>query len=96
MLPSPGTPENRIDADATLALGDGSSASEWVVSAPFGTEMVVALASTKPIFQAPRDEVEGAEGYLRDLRRILEDMDQNNPAGRVVADVLFVTTTAGR
>jgi hypothetical protein len=57
-----------------LGLGDpGPNNQGWRVDEPFGTDLIVAIASEDRLFDAPRpSNVEKAAAYLRDLRRAVE------------------------
>lgn len=60
-------------AYGTTDFGDPiSGAKGWQVDVPFGTDMIVAIATDKPLFDKPRAESEPPVGYLRDLQAALE------------------------
>jgi type IV/VI secretion system ImpK/VasF family protein len=44
---------------------------EWKMGPPFGVDLVTVIVSKGPLFSMPRDDVERAEAYLTELRRIL-------------------------
>ena len=45
----------------------------WEVGQPYGTDMIIAIASSQPLFDRPRpDNVESAAEYLRDLQAAVE------------------------
>ena len=58
-----------LGANERLALGDpppGQPA--WEIGPPYGTDMIIAVASSEPLFHAPRSgNVEAAATYLHDL-----------------------------
>jgi hypothetical protein len=58
----------------TLDLGEpGPTNPGWQVAEPFGTDVIIAIASEDALFDRPRPtNVEKATVYLRDLRRALE------------------------
>jgi tRNA A-37 threonylcarbamoyl transferase component Bud32 len=58
----------------TLELGEpGPTNPGWQVAEPFGTDVIIAVASEDALFDRPRPtNVEKAVVYLRDLRRALE------------------------
>ncbi len=44
----------------------------WQVGPPYGTDMIVAVASAAPLFEQPRPDDEGAADYLRALKAAIE------------------------
>lgn len=79
----------RLPADAQVEMGRDIPAS-WLVSPPFGTVMVAAIASPAPFSEtADRPPFELASAYLLRLREMLA---ANRGADRVVADLLFLET----
>ena len=79
----------RLPADAQVDLGRDIPAS-WLVSPPFGTVMVAAIASPAPFSEtADRPPFELASAYLLRLREMLA---ANRGADRLVADILFLET----
>ena len=79
----------RLPADAQIDVGRDIPAS-WLVSPPFGTVMVVAIASPSPFSEtADRPPFELASAYLLRLREMLA---ANRGADRLVADILFLET----
>lgn len=64
--------------------------SSWLVSPPFGTVMVAALASPSPFSEAPeRPPFELASAYLLRLR---EALSANKGGDRLIAEFLFLQT----
>jgi len=79
----------RLAADAQVEMGRDIPAS-WLVSPPFGTVMVAAIASPAPFSEtADRPPFELASAYLLRLREMLA---ANRGADRLVADFLFLET----
>lgn len=49
----------------------------WRVSEPYGTDMIIAVASSEPLFERPRPaNAESAEAYLRDLQAAIDSLRQ--------------------
>jgi serine/threonine protein kinase len=74
--PVTGAPKT-LPAKAELALGDkGKDSPTWQVGAPFGTDMILAFASSQPLDVAPKSDVEdsidAAAGYLGQLTRAID------------------------
>jgi eukaryotic-like serine/threonine-protein kinase len=44
----------------------------WKVGPPFGTDLIVGIASSVPLFPAPRPQMDVLDGYLSDLRAALD------------------------
>jgi serine/threonine-protein kinase len=85
--PTPADPHRRFAAGARLALGDPAAGGpRWEVGPPYGTEMIVVVASERPLFAAQRPEAETSDAYLAALGAAL----QGGAAGRVATQVLMV------
>ena len=95
LIPSPALPANRMRAGSARRLGDKPANGEWMIGKPLGLEMIVALSSTTPLFTSRREEVEPAEIYLLDLQTSLKRV-RDDPAGAVVADIVFIKTVPVR
>jgi hypothetical protein len=64
------------------------------ISAPFGREMIVAVASTKPLFEKPRPGYEPAADYIAAIRERLSALRAGG--GTVATSHLFITTEPAR
>jgi serine/threonine-protein kinase len=72
-------------AGARVSLGDPAEGGpRWEIGPPYGTEMIVAIASEQPLFDTAREDFESSAAYLAALR------DRLGRAGRVAAQVLMV------
>lgn len=81
----------RYPARKSFTIGDlQQGGKQWQVQAPFGTELIVILASRDPLFDAPRSEVEPAREYIAALR---EAIARSNKDGLTV-DRFYITTSA--
>ncbi len=79
----------RLDAGEWLSLGEGG---EWIVSPPFGQEMIAVLASPVPMFADVRQGQESDGDYLAAINERLQ-ADSTGTEGRpVTADFVFITT----
>jgi hypothetical protein len=72
LLPAPSRPDNRQDPNQPVTLGSepdkaAPGARVYIVSPPFGSGLVIALSSQRPLFAAPRPEQEDAQAYLAAL-----------------------------
>ena len=89
LLPDQRSGPVRLDAGEGLSLGEGG---EWVVSPPFGQEMIAVIASPVPLFADIRQGHESDGDYLAALNRRLK-ADSTGTEGRpVTADFVFITT----
>ncbi len=78
-------------AHGTTDFGDPvSGAKGWQVDVPFGTDMIVAIASDQKLFAIPRPDSETPEAYLSDLRTALAAAAGRG--GRVIGRAMVVTT----
>ena len=68
-------PPREFEPGDLLKLGEKTPGHQvWEVDGPYGTDMIVAIASEQPLFARPRpDYFEPAEQYLRDLKQAIED-----------------------
>jgi hypothetical protein len=73
----------------TVTVG---SLNNWGVGAPFGTEMVVLLATPVPLFNGIRPNPEAGPGYLRALEGQLDRVAKSYGAGAVAVEFLQITT----
>jgi serine/threonine-protein kinase len=85
--PTPTDPARTFGPGVRIALGDPASGGpRWEVGPPYGTEMIVALASERPLFDTARPEAEPSDDYLAALAAAL----RRGAGGRVAARVLMV------
>jgi hypothetical protein len=63
----------------------------WAVDEPFGTDLIVAVESSRPLFGAPRPETEKLVTYERDLRGSIDSA--LSTGARLSASVLAVRTS---
>jgi len=54
--------------------GDAKTTPLGTVAAPFGTDMILSIASSSPLFAAPRADDENASDYLPALRGAMQDV----------------------
>lgn len=80
---------------AHVSLGDPAAGGErWEVGSPYGVDMVIAVASSAPLFAQPRKEMEPGEVYIRALQTAIEAAERRND--RLAADALVLTTQPKR
>lgn len=88
-------PLQRLVPKAQVSVGgprpDGPSL-DIRIAPPFGQEIAVAFASSRPLFDAPRPLVEPALPYLNDLRTRIAEARADDPGFRGEWVYFFVTT----
>ncbi|RDC74047.1 DUF4384 domain-containing protein [Rhodovulum sp. 12E13] len=85
LRPNEAVPLRRAEAGSVQTIGgadDGTSGLRLEIGPPFGQEIVVALAASAPLFDAPRPLVEPAAPYLADLSRRIAEARRLDPAFR--------------
>ncbi|HEX7935812.1 MAG TPA: DUF4384 domain-containing protein, partial [Paraburkholderia sp.] len=89
MVPSPRAKDNQAPPHYSATIG---GAGDWVISKPFGSEMVVLLITPAPLFDKPRPEAESRADYLRALDTRLAQIGAKFGRERIVADFAPITT----
>jgi len=87
--PTQVNPATLARAGSTVLLGN-TAKERWQADAPFGTDMIVAIASSSPLFSSPRPVDETVPDYLAALRRALGDA--NARGDRVAVSAILVQT----
>jgi serine/threonine-protein kinase len=82
LYPQVADPKNHLDADIRRVFQPGETVDlgnprpghpAWEVGPPYGTDMIIAIASSQPLFDRPRpDDSESAAEYLRALQAALD------------------------
>jgi hypothetical protein len=89
MVPSPRAKDNQAPPHYAATIGGGG---DWVISKPFGAEMVVLLITPAPLFDKPRPESEPRADYLRALDTRLTQIGGKYSQDHIVADFAPITT----
>jgi serine/threonine-protein kinase len=81
LYPQLADPANRITADPSRTFTQGERVSlghpSWTISEPYGTDMIIAVASSEPLFDHPRPgNAEKVDVYLRDLQTAIDNARQ--------------------
>ncbi|WP_434623023.1 serine/threonine protein kinase [Azospirillum sp. B2RO_4] len=96
LLPNPSDSGTALAAGASRRLGDKAgedkpqSGRYWTIGPPFGTEMLLTIATAAPLFPTPRPEQEPAADYLAALTDALATLPDDAPAP--LADARFIAT----
>ena len=89
MVPSPRAKDNQAPPHYAATIG---SAGDWIISKPFGSEMVVLLITPTQLFDKPRPESESRADYLRALETRLAQIAGKYGQDHIVADFAPITT----
>jgi eukaryotic-like serine/threonine-protein kinase len=90
LVPSPRAKANLAPPNHAATIGD---LGEWVISKPFGTELLVLLITPQPLFAELRPESESSVDYLQALERQLGQMSAKYGSEKIVADFVQITTS---
>ncbi|MCC8402786.1 protein kinase [Paraburkholderia sp. MMS20-SJTN17] len=90
MVPSHLLPDNQMQPHGSYTIG--SSAGDWTVSKPFGSEMVVLVITPVALFDKLRPESETRADYLRALETRLTQIGGQYGQDRLLADFAPITT----
>lgn len=95
LYPTPTDAALKFPAGGAKILGDPAhGGASWQVSAPFGTDMIISIASSTPLFTKARPQDETASDYLPALREALQNAASNG-AQISVAAIPVVTLPKG-
>ena len=82
----------QLAALSNVTMGDAvAGAQRWQVDQPFGTDLIVAIASSQRLFPQNRPDDDSVDGYIRDLQAALASAQQR---GARIATRAFVLETA--
>jgi len=90
MMPSPGEEYNQGDPRESFQLGEAGDIGLWEVAPPFGTDMIVLLATSAPLFEGARGQFEEADTYRAAVRKRLKSLDSSQ--AKISADFVVITT----
>jgi len=86
LLPNELRPDNRVKAGQQVVIGTlPEEMKNYTVSPPFGTNMVVAMSSPRPLFTSRRALLEQADDYLPALRKALQSVADQVGQGKLLA-----------
>ncbi|MEI6986625.1 MAG: serine/threonine-protein kinase [Rhodospirillaceae bacterium] len=75
LLPNPLQTDGRIPKSGQRSIGDPTKGGRfWEVRAPFGVELIIAIASSQALFTRPHPEVEVSGKYLAELSTALKKL----------------------
>ena len=91
LLPNAAARENLAPPRYTATIG---SLGNWVIGPPYGTEMLVLVTTSVPLFDAIRPDAEPGSAYLRALDERLTRIDRLR--GAIAVDFLQISTHTRR
>jgi tRNA A-37 threonylcarbamoyl transferase component Bud32 len=91
LLPNPSDGGTALAAGASRRLGDRADGGRhWTIGPPYGSELLLTIATAEPLFPTPRPEQEPAADYLAALVEALATLPDDAPAP--LAAARFITT----
>jgi hypothetical protein len=91
LVPQPTLPRQALE----FGSGEGGKA-KFTVSAPFGREMIIAIASRSPLFDHELPQHETERDYLSELRRALIYKPVPDMPDRELAATMTTLQTSAR
>ena len=91
LVPNPRALAHQAPANYTATVG---SLGNWVVSKPFGTELIVLLVTPVPVFDGVRPEIESRSDYLRAVEKQLAQIAAKYGKEKITVDFVRITTKA--
>ncbi len=91
LLPSVRARDNQAPPSYSATIG---GLGNWIISKPFGTELIVLLTTPAPLFQGLRPEYESTSDYLRALTKQLRQLSAKYGPDRIVVDFVQINTKA--
>jgi serine/threonine-protein kinase len=91
LQPSPAFPSKQAGANSLVTIGKAGEGG-WQVNPPFGTDMVVVIAASSPLFAPERPQDDSVAAYLAALRTTLDTAAKKGV--KLSAGVALVQTVA--
>jgi hypothetical protein len=91
MLPNPRSKDNQAPPNYTATIG---GAGDWIVSKPFGEEMIVLLATPAPLFDTLRPPSEARAAYLHSVDVRLKELANQFGRDKIAVDLVQIDTHA--
>lgn len=91
LLPSPRAKANQAPPNHKATIG---SLGNWIISKPFGNELIVLLATPAPLFDGMRPVNESRAEYLRAVEKQLGQLADKHGREKIAVDFVQITTAA--
>ena len=89
LLPNARSKDNQAPPNYAATIGSGG---DWIVSKPFGSEMIVLLATPAALFDTIRPESEPRADYLRAVEKRLGDIANKFGRDKIAVDFVQIDT----
>jgi hypothetical protein len=89
MVPSPRAKDNQAPPNYAASVGTRGN---WVISKPFGSEMVVLMITPAPMFDSMRPEVEPRSAYLHAVAKRLEQLSAKYGRDKIMVEMVQINT----
>jgi hypothetical protein len=93
MVPSPRARANQAPANYAATIGGMGN---WIISKPFGAELITLIVTPVPLFETMRPETEPKAAYLSAVEKRLEQLGAKYGRDKIAVDLLQVTTRPRR
>jgi len=94
LVPGDGYPAQTFAARAQIDLGNPRPGFiGWHVGSPFGTDMIMAIASTAPLFAKPLPDSQPIASYLASLQSAMDDLRRRG--GTLAGSAIVLDTRTG-
>ncbi|OXC77042.1 serine/threonine protein kinase [Caballeronia sordidicola] len=89
LLPNARSKDNQAPPNYAATIG---SAGDWIVSKPFGSEMIVLLVTPAVLFDALRPDSESGADYLRAVEKRLGELASKFGRDKIAVDLVQIDT----
>jgi eukaryotic-like serine/threonine-protein kinase len=89
LLPNARSKDNQAPPNYAATIG---SAGDWIVSKPFGTEMIVLLVTPAALFDTARPDSESRRDYLPAVEKRLADIANKFGRDKIAVDLVQIET----
>jgi serine/threonine protein kinase len=89
LLPNARSKDNQAPPNYAATIGSGG---DWIVSKPFGSEMIVLLVTPAALFDTIRPESEPRADYLRAVEKRLGDIANKFGRDKIAVDLVQIDT----
>src|SRR5471032_1470475 len=93
LLPNARSKDNQAPPNYAATIGSGG---DWIVSKPFGSEMIVLLVTPAALFDAIRPDSESRADYLRAVEKRLGELASKFGRDKIAADLVQIDRSEER